>query len=208
MYNQQTTTTSSYTVAQNVKAVTVANQTTAVTITLPDATKYKDRIIWISRYSVGDTANITVTATAGNVENPLSNALVSSVVLNQDYKQFAYISDAIDWHLVGFSYSNLIVVNRPTASYTLVLGDAFRIVDMNVASGNILTIPLNATVAFPVGTQIIVSQFGAGQTTITPTGGVTIRSSGNKLKLTGQYSMATLIKIGLDEWYLSGDITT
>lgn len=101
----------------------------------------------------------------------------------------------------------LIVTNRQTASYTLVLSDADKLVEMNVATANNLTIPLNSSVAFSVGTQILLVQYGAGQTTIVPTSGVTIRSNGGKLKLNVQYSGATLIKIATDEWYLFGDIT-
>lgn len=98
--------------------------------------------------------------------------------------------------------------NTQNASYVLVLSDATKLILMNVGSANDLTVPLNSSVAFPIGTQIAIGQYGAGQTTIVATGGVTIRSSGGKLKLTGQYSMATLIKIATDEWMLSGDITT
>lgn len=100
----------------------------------------------------------------------------------------------------------LITTNRQTASYTLVLSDADKLVEMNVASANNLTVPLNSSVAFPTGTQILLAQYGAGQTTVVATSGVTIRSNGGKLKLNVQYSGATLIKIGTDEWYLFGDI--
>jgi hypothetical protein len=102
--------------------------------------------------------------------------------------------------------NKLIVTNRQTASYTLVLADADKLVEMNVATANDLTIPLNSSVAFATGTQILLAQYGAGQTTIVPTSGVTVRSNGAKLKLNVQYSGATLIKIGSDEWYLFGDI--
>ena len=104
--------------------------------------------------------------------------------------------------------AKLITTNRQTSSYTLVIGDADKLVEMNNASANNLTIPLNATVAYATGTQILLSQYGAGQTTVVATGGVTVRSSGGKLKLTAQYSGATLIKIDTNEWYLFGDITT
>ena len=104
--------------------------------------------------------------------------------------------------------NKLITTNRQTASYTLVLSDADKLVEMNVSTANNLTIPLNSSVAFPTGTQIVLAQYGAGQTTIVATSGVTVRSSGAKLKLTGQYSGATLIKIGTDEWYLFGDIAS
>jgi hypothetical protein len=102
--------------------------------------------------------------------------------------------------------NKLIVTNRQTASYTLVLGDADKLVEVNNASANNLTIPLNSSVAFATGTQILLAQYGAGQTTIVATSGVTIRSNGAKLKLNAQYSGATLIKIDTNEWYLFGDI--
>ena len=101
----------------------------------------------------------------------------------------------------------VVAANRQTDSYTLVLGDAGLVVEMNKATANNLTVPLNATVAFPVGTILEVFQYGAGQTTIVATGGVTVRSSGGKLKLTGQYSGASLRKIAADEWCLIGDIS-
>src|SRR5688572_6681312 len=113
-----------------------------------------------------------------------------------------------DHHNTVHAFNNGVVANRQTASYTLVLGDHNKVIEMNVASANDLTVPLNSTVAFPVGTCIELFQYGAGQTTIVPTGGVTIRSSGGKLKITGQYSGASLRKIATDEWSLVGDIAT
>jgi hypothetical protein len=90
-------------------------------------------------------------------------------------------------------------------AYTLGLGDAGEMVTLNNASAIALTIPTNAIAAFPLNTRIDILQLGAGQVTV---GGanVVIRSSGGKLKLSGQYSGATLWKKGTDEWVLIGDI--
>jgi hypothetical protein len=119
------------------------------------------------------------------------------------------LSDQTDLQSALDSKTNkLITTNRQTASYTLVLSDADKLVEMNVASANNLTVPLNSSVAFPTGTQILLAQYGAGQTTVVATSGVTVRSNGGKLKLNVQYSGATLIKIGTDEWYLFGDIVS
>jgi hypothetical protein len=104
--------------------------------------------------------------------------------------------------------NKLITTNRQTASYTLVLSDADKLVEMNVATANDLTIPLNSSVAFATGTQILLAQYGAGQTTIVPTSGVAVRSNGGKLKLNVQYSGATLIKIAENEWYCFGDLVS
>jgi hypothetical protein len=99
--------------------------------------------------------------------------------------------------------NKLITTNRQTASYTLVLGDADKLVEMNVATANDLTVPASV---FSAGTQILLAQYGAGQTTIVAGAGVTIRSNGAKLKLNVQYSGATLIFLSGTEAYLFGDI--
>jgi hypothetical protein len=78
---------------------------------------------------------------------------------------------------------------------------------MNVGTANNLTVPLNASVAFPTGSQVLVSQYGAGATTLVATSGVTIRSLGGALKLNGQYSATSLIKIATDEWDAFGNLT-
>lgn len=100
-----------------------------------------------------------------------------------------------------------IATNRQSASYILVAKDAGKLVEINNAGANNLTVPANADVEFPIGTQLLVSQYGAGQTTIVAGVGVTIRSASGNLKLTGQYSAATLVKIAENEWYLFGDLT-
>jgi hypothetical protein len=98
--------------------------------------------------------------------------------------------------------------NTPTASYTLALADAGKVVEMNVASANNLTVPPAASVPFPLGTIIEITQLGGGQTTIIAGSGVTIRSPNGKMKLTGQYSSASLRKRATNEWMLIGDLST
>ena len=93
-----------------------------------------------------------------------------------------------------------------TATYTLVLADKNKIVEMNVASGNNLTVPPNSSVAFPVGSQINILQTGAGQTTIVEGAGVTVNRTPG-LKLRAQWSYATLIKRAENTWVLVGDIS-
>ena len=112
--------------------------------------------------------------------------------------------------MAGIYYNALLRYNTQTASYTLAAIDQQQdtVVEMNVGSANNLTIPTNAVVPFPIGSQILIAQYGAGQTTIVPDTGVTLRSSGGKTKIAAQYGLATLIKRGTDEWVLAGDLTT
>jgi hypothetical protein len=102
--------------------------------------------------------------------------------------------------------TNYNVYNTQTASYTLVLADASKIVEMNVGSANTVTVPNNSSVAFPIGTEITVMQYGAGNTTIVAASGVTFRSKDFSTRIGDQYTGATLIKRDTNEWYLIGNI--
>lgn len=142
--------------------------------------------------------------------------------------RYGYLVNDLDEYSAGHTYTNrwafynagindnnyfagktilTVKFNRQTASYTLVDADRSKMVEMNVATANNLTIPLNATVSFAIGTQIEVSQYGAGQTTIVATSGVTIRSASGNLKIAAQYVAVSLIKIGTNEWYCFGNLS-
>ena len=99
-----------------------------------------------------------------------------------------------------------------TASYTGVLANNGQVVTMNNASANTFSIPTNASVAYPVGTQINVLQIGAGQTTIQAvTSGTTAilstAATAAAPKIRARYGMATCIKAATDTWYVVGDIS-
>lgn len=98
-----------------------------------------------------------------------------------------------------------LTLNDRIASYVLAASDEQRLVRMNVASGNTLTVPPASSVTWAVGTQIHVTQQGAGQTTLTPGLGVTINGTPG-LKLRAQHSTATLIYVGSDVWLAVGDL--
>jgi hypothetical protein len=103
-------------------------------------------------------------------------------------------------------------INAQTGiSYTLVLADSGKFIEMNNASGNTLTVPPNSSVGFPVGTQITIVQTGAGTTTISPGSGVTVNyyspaNSGTRT-LKSQWAAASLIKRASDTWVLVGNLT-
>lgn len=100
------------------------------------------------------------------------------------------------------------VFNAQTGTtYTLALGDVAEIVTLTNASAITLTVPANATVAFPIGTQIVIAQLGAGQVTVSPAGGVTLNSYNSALKLTGQYAVATLVKRDTNTWLVFGNLS-
>jgi hypothetical protein len=97
-------------------------------------------------------------------------------------------------------------------TYTFALDDANNeLITASNASAQTYSIPTNASVAFPIGSQINIIQIGAGQVTINAvtSGTTTVLSTGATAAapvLRAQYSSATLIKAGTDTWYVVGDI--
>jgi hypothetical protein len=151
---------------------------------------------------------VTGVSTVNGATGAIANVAVTTGKLSQfaatTSSEFAgVISDEIGTGNVILSDW---ATNAQTASYTLVLGDKYKIVEMSNASANNLTVPLNATVAYPIGTEINIIQTGAGQTTVVATVGVTINGTPG-LKLRTQWSSATLIKRATDTWVLVGDLS-
>lgn len=105
---------------------------------------------------------------------------------------------------------NLGINAQTGTTYTTVLADNGKLVTQTNASAIATTIPLNASVAYPVGAQINIAQMGAGQVTISGASGVTIASTGATAtapKLRAQYSTATAVQTATDTWLVMGDIS-
>ena len=82
-------------------------------------------------------------------------------------------------------------------TYSFVLTDFTKLVTLSNASAVAVTLPLEATVAWPTGTQLRLLNQGAGTVTVAGAVGVTI--NGSPLTLT-QYKGANLIKTGTNVW--------
>ena len=93
-----------------------------------------------------------------------------------------------------------------STSYTLVLGDAGYLKRCSNASAITITVPTNASVAFPIGTTIYFSQQGAGKVSVSPaTSDVTIQSEGSLLGTAGQHAVIGLVKVNTNRWLLVGN---
>jgi hypothetical protein len=141
------------------------------------------------KWSTAATGDVTLTGT-----QTLTNKTLTSPVLN-DPKL------------------NLSINANTATTYTFVLTDNGKLVTSDNASAQTLSIPTNASVAFPIGTQINVAWItGAGQPTINAvtSGTTTILSTGatsTAPNLRVVNSVATCIKIATDTWLVTGDIS-
>lgn len=138
------------------------------------------------------------------VPEPTETIDFSSAVYD-DLKIGSLYADNVN--ISGNLKSYLSMVERTSTSNSLVLSDDGKLVKVNNSSANTIEIPLSASVAFPLGTEITIMQTGTGQTTVTAAVGVTVNSS-NGLKLRAQWSSATLLKIDTNIWVVVGDMST
>jgi hypothetical protein len=115
-----------------------------------------------------------------------------------------FVSEALNAFEAGLN-ETIPLNNQTGTTYTLVAGDAGDLVTLTNASAITLTVPLNSSVAFATGTQITITQSGAGKVTVAGAVGVTVNAADGYLSLRTQWSAGTLIKTGTNSWILIGD---
>jgi hypothetical protein len=94
-------------------------------------------------------------------------------------------------------------------TYTLALSDNGKLVTLANASPVAVTIPLNSSVALPVGAVIMMAAYGAGAVTISGAGGVTVVSNGATAAspvIRAQYSSVGAIQTSANNWLIVGDL--
>lgn len=104
---------------------------------------------------------------------------------------------------------NLGINPQSGTTYSTVLDDNGKLITTSNGSAVAISIPLNASVAYPVGAQINIAQLGAGQITVSGVSGVTVVSTGATAaqpKTRAQYSTLTAVQTSTDNWLVMGDI--
>jgi hypothetical protein len=152
--------------------------------------------------------------TSGSVTLAINTAVTADLTTAQTLTNKTLTSPTINGATIATSTLtspkiNLGINAQTGTTYTTVLDDNGKLVTQTNASAIATTIPLNSSVAYPVGAQINIAQMGAGQVTISGAGGVTIASTGATAtapKLRAQYSTATAVQTATDTWLIMGDI--
>jgi hypothetical protein len=118
--------------------------------------------------------------------------------------------------LSGGGSSGSVTLNTSVATnaqsgttYTLALADNGKLVTLANASPIAVTIPLNSSVALPVGAIIMLAAYGAGAVTVSGAGGVTVVSGGATAAspvIRAQYSSVGCIQTSANNWLVVGDL--
>lgn len=158
-------------------------------------------------------AAVTIVGNAADVTATIEQSLI--FVTQQEFDDLAGVgrtnetvkgnADALALHASDDTVHVSKVVLTPTASLTLGLTDSNKLLRCyHDAVAIVITIPADASVNFPIGTEIALVQWGLAEVSIAAEVGVTIRSKDNKLKINGQFTSCALKKTAANNWLLVG----
>ena len=167
-------------------------------------------------------ANISTNTFAGRQTFAANTTTVNPFSFQASTTQLSAITaHAVEWDGTQMYVSNLTPERLPVATSKVLINaqtgttfipgltDAGKLVTASNVAAISLTIPTDASVNFPIGTQILVMQLGLGQVTVAAvTPGTTAVNSKNGTKTSGQYAVISLIKVAANSWVVGGDATT
>jgi citrate lyase gamma subunit len=97
---------------------------------------------------------------------------------------------------------------QKTASYALsTLTHRDSMIEVSSTDPTTITVPLDSSVNYPIGTTIDILQTNTGQVTIAPVSGSVTVNATPGLKLRTRWSSATLMKRAANTWVVYGDLT-
>jgi hypothetical protein len=178
--------------------------------------------IWVTD-AAGDITGVTVTSplTGGGTSGTVTVGILSGTTSNLGAVQLsdstsststslAATANAVKttYDLANAALPKLLTFNAQTGTtYTLVAGDADKLVTTSNASPITVTIPPSV---YSAGQQINVQSIGVGLTTFAAGAGVTITSTGAVTaapKLRARYSACTIICTASNTFTVVGDIS-
>lgn len=170
------------------------------TMATATATDYVAKTLWDANtvlYATTDDTPVALTVGASTVVGrkssgnivALTNAELAAILAGEVFKQAQE-------------------VNAQTGTtYTLVAGDAGKLVTLSNASAITLTLPQDSDATIAVGTYVDLYQLGAGQVTVAAGTGATLRTSGLTAKARAQYARLSVQKVSANTWSLMGDLS-
>lgn len=145
----------------------------------------------IPYFTGSGTAALTTYTAAGRAMDGAADAAAQAVLLGAEV------------------YKQVQTVNAQTGTtYTLVAGDAGKLVTLSNASAITLTVPQDSDATIAVGSYVDLWQLGAGQVTVAAGTGATLRVGGLTAKARAQYSSLGVQKVSANTWRLYGDMAS
>lgn len=151
---------------------------------------YRMRVVLADDVAVFSTKVNVPDAAAWPLEDLVGDAVESQVAL---------------WIVEARELDEQVSVVTITDGRALLLTDAGKMIEVNSADDEVITVPTHAAVALPVNSVVEIARYGAGSVTISASSGVTLLCP-HEGRSIPRYARASLIKRSTTEWYLAGDL--
>jgi hypothetical protein len=157
------------------------------------------------------TISTGLSGTSFNGIDPVTIAIDSSVttntgtqiLTNKTITNLVSTSTVSDGGLSAYTIGYRLLPQSANATGNLILTDSGKHIYVNTG----VTIPLNSTVAFDIGTVISIVNSSNSPITVTQGIGVTVRLSGTTNtgnRTLASYALCSVLKVATDTWYISG----
>jgi len=199
--------------AQALTFYSVRTDLSATTMALPAASSLKPGD-WIDVLDSGNNASLNhILVNAAGTDTIIAGGVSAAfILLSNNGIRCIFVSDGVSaWHAqTTVPTSPPVPRQLADTAYTLQASDAGQYLQFTAAVDITVTVPPNGTVPFPLGTVIVIEQFGVGTVTLAAGGGVVLNSH-NGLKSGGQFAVFQF-KSGsngsADIWTVLGDTKT
>lgn len=166
-----------------------------------------------NQYAIKAVGSSTTGQSAGILVNAGTNSSDTALAVQNQPASVTYFLVRGDGVVQGNDGTNLfelgykdIPQNLQTASYQLVLADRGKSILLTTNNTLTLTIPANASVAFPIGTTIVVATgSNTGCTVAITTDNLILAGAGTTgTRSLSAFALATLYKVNATSWLISG----
>jgi len=178
----------------------LAGPTFTGTVTLPTGVTGATGAVTSNMIADGTIVNADINASAAIDWTKLA---VSSTVSATEIGYVDGVTSAIQTQIDSKIPKLYTIPAAKTGAYTLTAGDEVNLTELNGTFT--VTIPLDSTYSFPIGSTIDIINIGTGVVTTAGAAGVTLNGTPG-LKLRTQWSSASFIKRAANTWVIVGDL--
>ena len=177
------------------------------TVTTSNRYFYSDGVDSFTMNTISDDAiELLNDPTYANMRNTLGSGAVGDAVFVSATEAAAQQAMSVEVNVDVPSLNVPINFIPIVTNITPVLTDNGKLLVPTAAAAKTVTIPPNASVAYPIGATIAFKQDSVNPITFAPGAGVSIQSYSGLLDTAGQYAMATIVQESINVWVLSGNL--
>lgn len=183
-------------------ASTIFSGSSELSTLLPTPTYIQDGV---NTYTGGTISRPTINVSA----TPSFTSISATTITGNTIITDLIVSGGTNLTSIITGISKTVYVKRYSATtITAALSDSYGFIVPTAATAVTIIIPNESSINFPIGSQMVFKQGGAGQLRFSGATGVTLDSYGNAKNTVGQHATCFITKEASNYWIIDGNLTT